>query len=216
MRDPLCRRETKFAGPCAVALVFAGAFLVQGCSSDDNPVTPQTDGGGQTEGGACPAGGGPSGMAEDHCMGMFQTVGMCTTEPPEGGVDSDAGPEPTPPTNDGSEADDDDCKYHVAFTNNCVQKGGTGTTFTVTLKSNTGTKMNVPGAKAYVEAFLSETHPAGGTTDGTETSPGVYNIGPVIFDQPGKWTVRFHFFGDCSDVPEDSPHAHAAFFINVP
>jgi hypothetical protein len=211
MPNDLSIRDTKFGGRCCIALAFAGAIVIQGCSSDDSTAAPQT------EGGACPSGGGPSGTATDHCMGMFQEVGMCTMEPEDGGGGGgDGGAEPEPPTNNGSEADDDDCKYRVSFTNDCVQKGGTGTTFTVNLKSLTKDMMPVPSAKAYVEAFLSETHPAGGTTDGTETSTGVYKIGPVIFDQPGKWTVRFHFFGDCSDVPEDSPHAHAAFFINVP
>jgi hypothetical protein len=215
MLDYLSIRDTKFGGRCFMALAFAGAIVVQGCSSDDD-ATPQTDGGGQTEGGACPSGGGPSGTATDHCMGMFQEVGTCMMEPEDGGGAEDGGAEPEPPTNNGHEADDDDCKYHVAFTNDCVQKDGTGTTFTVNLTSLTKNMMAVEGAKAYIEAFLNENHPAGGTMDGSETSTGVYKIGPVVFDQPGKWTVRFHFFGGCSDIPEDSPHAHAAFFINVP
>ena len=33
---------------------------------------------------------------------------------------------------------------------------------------------------------------------------------------PGKWTVRFHFNEICCDVNSDSPHGHAAFFVNVP
>ena len=32
----------------------------------------------------------------------------------------------------------------------------------------------------------------------------------------GDWTVRFHFYENCNDAPEDSPHGHAAFFVHVP
>jgi hypothetical protein len=37
-----------------------------------------------------------------------------------------------------------------------------------------------------------------------------------VFDQSGRWVVRFHYFETCSDVPEDSPHGHVAFYIDVP
>jgi len=47
-------------------------------------------------------------------------------------------------------------------------------------------------------------------------SPGVYSVGPVRFDQAGRWTVRFHFFETCLDAREDSPHGHAAFYVDVP
>ena len=49
-----------------------------------------------------------------------------------------------------------------------------------------------------------------------EIAPGVYKVGPIVFDAPGIWTERFHLFEECSDDPDDSPHGHAAFFINVP
>jgi hypothetical protein len=216
MHDHLRVGDTKLACRCALALALAGTLVVvQGCSSDESPANPQGDGGGQTDSGACPAGGGPDpGPAVDHCMGMFTQTGMCMMGGDDAG-DTDAGAEPEPATNVGNEADDDDCKYHVSFTNDCVRNGGAGTTFTVTLKSTTGTKALVPHADTSVEAFIAN-HPAGGALTSTETSPGVYNVGPVIFDRAGKWTVRFHFFETCSDLPEDSPHGHAAFFINVP
>jgi hypothetical protein len=214
MLDHLRSRDPNLARG-ALALALAGTFVVvQGCSSDESPANP-ADSGTQTDGGSCTGGGGPDpGMAVDHCMGTFQETGMCMSAPPDGGEEGDGGAEPEPDTNVGREADDDDCKYHVSFTNDCVLKGGTGTTFTVTLKSATGTKALVPNAKTSAEAFIGN-HPAD-VPDGVETSPGVYKVGPIVFDQGGKWTVRFHFFEDCSDVPEDSPHGHAAFFINVP
>jgi hypothetical protein len=45
---------------------------------------------------------------------------------------------------------------------------------------------------------------------------GVYEVGPITFDQSGTWVVRFHIFEDCSDAPADSPHGHAAFYLDVP
>jgi hypothetical protein len=66
--------------------------------------------------------------------------------------------------------------------------------------------------------YLSDTHVAP-TTDQKflETAmPGVYTVGPVRFDASGMWTVRFHFFETCTDFAEDSPHGHAAFYLNVP
>jgi hypothetical protein len=190
----------------AFAMAFALAAAA-GCSqSADNPPPAQC----MSDGGAV------SGTAPDMCMGMFQPVGMCMMEPADGG-DTDAGPpEPLPDPSVGTSNNDDDCKYKVSFTYDCVQKGMPGTVFVVTLKSSTMNNMPVSGANAYVEAFLNANHPAGGNTGSTEPSDGTYRIGPVVFDQSGQWTVRFHFFGDCSDTPEDSPHAHAAFLINVP
>jgi hypothetical protein len=40
--------------------------------------------------------------------------------------------------------------------------------------------------------------------------------GPVIFDAPGDWTLRFHLHEECDDTLDDSPHGHAAFHITVP
>ena len=68
-----------------------------------------------------------------------------------------------------------------------------------------------------VEAFLDPTHPTPSVNiTNHETSPGKYTVGTVRFDRTGMWTVRFHFYETCSDVPADSPHGHAAFFLNVP
>jgi hypothetical protein len=222
MLDHLPRNDSTFTSRRALGLALAAIlFAAQGCSSDTTAAP--TDGGGGsggsggTDSGACPSGGGPlPGPAPDHCMGMFRTIGMCMKQPADGGGMATDGGDTFPEPSVGTSDNDDDCKYSVSFTNDCVQEGNPGTTFTVTLKSATGTMALVPMAKAYVEAFLTENHPAGGSNDSTEPSPGVYNIGPVVFDKPGKWTVRFHFFAGCSDTFEDSPHAYAAFFINVP
>ena len=50
----------------------------------------------------------------------------------------------------------------------------------------------------------------------TEQPPGNYTIGPVRFDASGTWTVRFHLNENCLDLTPDSPHGHAAFYLDVP
>lgn len=109
---------------------------------------------------------------------------------------------------------DDDCKYDVTWTASPVYRD-TDLTFTVTLKTRAG-GVPVLGAGPYSEAFLGASHAApnaGATT--REKGSGAYELGPIRFDRAGKWTVRFHVFDGCIDGP-DSPHGHAAFYVNVP
>jgi hypothetical protein len=63
---------------------------------------------------------------------------------------------------------------------------------------------------------LGDTHSAQSTGSTTEGPPGTYTIGPVLFDEPGKWTVRFHIHEECTDLSNESQHGHAAFFVDVP
>ena len=129
-------------------------------------------------------------------------------------ADSDGGVSEFGETLYGSEGDDDDCKYHVKFTASCVEKNK-DVTFTATL-TNKADKSPVKKATPDLEAFLSETHTAPNTKQVVkEATGGVYTVGPVQFDRSGKWTVRFHFRDECSDLP-DSPHGHVAFYIDVP
>ena len=77
----------------------------------------------------------------------------------------------------------------------------------------------VPVGITYLarHAFLSDVHPAPNTdAKATATSAGTYTVGPIRFDAAGTWTVRFHVSEECTDVAEDSPHGHAAFFVRVP
>jgi hypothetical protein len=180
---------------------LSNAVALFGCSSSDM---------------TGPVGGPVAGLQDTHC------------DPPDGGIQTqvthlstchlavqDAGPTDYGPTNYNSEANDDDCKYHVAFTVTPVREN-TNVAFTVTATTlidgqpATGTNM-------LTETFLNDTHPApnSGTTT-TEAPPGTYTIGPVVFDLPGQWTVRFHLHEECQDQTPDSPHGHAAFFISVP
>jgi hypothetical protein len=187
-----------------------------GCPSSNNA---KEDGG--TDGsitGVMP--GGPvSGTHDDHCTdeaGAIVRVIDPASCHPEAGPDPDAG---TPPSHDeianGSEGDDDDCKYRIKWSVTPVCRDG-NVTFTVTLTKKADGKP-ATGAHPYAEIVLPPSHTAPNTMAmSTETQPGVYTIGPHKFDQAGKWYVRFHFYADCEDFPEDSPHGHGAFFVNVP
>jgi hypothetical protein len=152
-------------------------------------------------------------------MGKKQDIGTCMTSGGDdaGGGDTDGGGGDTFPTPSyGTASPDDDCKYDVSFTNDCVMENGPGTTFFATLMKRADGMPGKGSTETYIEAFIGN-HPADtGSTNAKEISEGVYQFAPVKFDQKGRWTVRFHFFGNCSDEPEDSPHAHAAFFIDVP
>jgi hypothetical protein len=169
-----------------------------------------------------PAGGPTPGSADVHCVGVdpqSTTQADCQSRPPpdaagtmapDGGSDSDYGP-----TMYGTEGDDDDCKYHVTWTSTPIYEND-DVFFTVvatTLVDNAA----VTGANIYAEVYLSDTHPAPPTNQTVVESPvGTYKVGPIQFDAAGTWTVRFHLFENCLDYADDSPHGHAAFFLDVP
>ena len=110
---------------------------------------------------------------------------------------------------------DDDCKYRVQFTTTPVRRAA-GVTFTVSLTAATSGKP-VAGADPFIEAYL-DGEIAGLAEQVTEeNAPGQYTIGPVTFDRPGTWTVRFHFFGACEATGNAlAPVGHAAFYLRVP
>jgi hypothetical protein len=118
----------------------------------------------------------------------------------------------------GTKGSDDDCKYDVEWTSTNICEGGNGVYFTVVAKKRTD-ESPLTGASPYIEAVQSCVH---GAANGpvpfasVENPPGTYRMGPVVFDRPGGWVVRFHFFGDCEDSVETTPHGHAAFFVTVP
>ena len=114
----------------------------------------------------------------------------------------------------GSEGNDDDCKYHVKFTVPAIYQNQ-NVTFTVSA-TQLGGSTAVTGAKTRAEVFLNNMHPAPNSNQNVTESPaGTYAVGPIQFDASGRWTVRFHFFEDCYDFADDSPHGHAAFYIDV-
>jgi hypothetical protein len=168
---------------------------------------------------SCPnPGGAKQGAPDDHCTDdagapIVTTISQssCNVPPPDGG----AKPADYGPTLNGSVGDEDDCKYHLAWTSTPVCQGD-GVTFTVVV-TNKADGTPLTGADMGTEVFLSVLHP--GPTPfvkATEGPPGTYVTTPAKFDQSGDWTVRFHFFESCTDTRGDSPHGHAAFFIHVP
>jgi hypothetical protein len=189
-------------------------------------------------------GGAASGAADSHCDGVTpQAVApaSCSVMPDAGsgtldaGTGSaDAGVMPAPglcgengpdygATMYGSEGDDDDCKYHVTYTTTPLCEND-GTYFVVTAHYLTRDGAPLTNACSFAELCLNDSHvipeadfrPPTGQQLVVEGPPGTYTIGPVEFDEPGKWTVRFHFNELCCDVADSSPHGHAAFFMNVP
>jgi hypothetical protein len=186
----------------------------------------------------CPSPGGPAaGAADTHCEGVTpQAVdsASCVIASDDAGPAEDAGPPPAPgpcgengsdygTTMFGTSGGDDDCKYHVSYTSSPVCEND-GTYFVVTASYLTRDDAPLTGACTFAELCLNDTHPAPGidarppqgSQKVVEGPPGTYTIGPVTFDAAGQWTVRFHFNELCCDVADDSPHGHAAFFVDVP
>lgn len=215
-------------------LLAAGALVAADCSSNST----------SNGGGADSPAGVVLGPLDNHCTAAdggltVQTVGVCevvdtsgvpsdtsicspvtfTTNFDAGGGDdssSDAGVvSDYGATMYGSAGNDDDCKYYVSWTSTAI-KEGQPTYFTVTaLRLADMQPVHCAGIRP--DTSLSVTHgvPAP-SAPSPEIAPGVYKVGPIVFDAPGIWTERFHLFEECSDDPDDSPHGHAAFFINVP
>jgi len=203
-------------------LAAAGSVLlvtVPGCGGDDDAV-PDT--------GTCTNGGGPvSGPADTHCLDapgdpVIQEIGKCQTGAIDegsagaGGAGGEAQEEPYE-TRYSNSAADDDCKYDASFSSTCITVGKP-VTFTLELDKRSGGMATgaVPDSpEIFLEANHSHISPSN-AIKAPEGPAGTYEIGPVVFDRSGRWVVRFHFFEWCSDVPEDSPHGHVAFYIDVP
>jgi hypothetical protein len=123
----------------------------------------------------------------------------------------------------GTEGNDDDCKYHTSYTATPICEND-GVYFVVTANYLTRGGAPLTEACTYAELCLNNTHvpppansrPPSGNQQVVEGPPGTYTVGPLVFDAPGRWTVRFHFNEICCDVVADSPHGHAAYFVDVP
>jgi hypothetical protein len=206
--------------------LFSSLIATSACSTSSS---------GTSSGDAGPAGGPVTGAQDVHCSadgGTSQAVSAASCHPGDAGAPADAG------ATDGggggveygatefnAEGDDDDCKYHVKWTATPVRQGSDVTfTVTVTTKDGNAPMRPLPGEgtggiyPVRAEVFLNDTHPAPNSTQSSaETSTqGTYTVGPIRFDASGQWTVRFHFHESCEDTLDDSPHGHAAFFVQVP
>ncbi|HUJ56893.1 MAG TPA: FixH family protein [Kofleriaceae bacterium] len=199
----------------ASATIAAGAGLVVSCSSSPSG----------------PTGGDVAGAEDMHCVAddgglITQSTSQsgCTYRPPPDAPPPppEAGAPDAPPeesdygaTMYNADGYDDDCKYHVTWTSTAIREN-TNVYFHV-VATVAGTTTPVTGANIYAEVFLSDTHEAPPTNQSAVEMPtGTYKVGPIQFDAPGTWTVRFHLFENCLDYADDSPHGHAAFYVDVP
>lgn len=170
--------------------------------------------------------GGPvPGPADEHCASITPiVVNQASCHPTDTGAGADAGAEQEAPILYNAEGDDDDCKYHVSFTST---PAGIGLNQTVTL--NVAATLLAPplaGTPATNAAIIIESYLADDQFHVLPTSPpaapespagsGLYKVTPVRFDRSGRWVVRFHLYEDCSDLSDDSPHGHVAFYVDVP
>ncbi|HXJ22231.1 MAG TPA: hypothetical protein VMT03_18575 [Polyangia bacterium] len=162
-----------------------------------------------------------SAVPKDTSICAPVTFGGASADDTSGDDSSDAGASDAAATSDygatmyGSAGNDDDCKYYVSWVSTPIQENA-DTYFTVTaLRLSDMQPVRCAGIRPDTSLSLTHGVPAP-SQPATEISPGVYKVGPIRFDAPGTWTERFHLFEECSDDPDDSPHGHAAFYINVP
>lgn len=115
-------------------------------------------------------------------------------------------------------AADDDCKYDASFSTSCLTLNAP-VTLTLKLRQRTTGDLGQGASPDSPEIYLANNpqhiSPSLGIT-ATEGPSGQYAIKGVVFDVPGRWVVRFHYFEECSDVSADSPHGHVAFYLDVP
>jgi len=228
-----------FSGSRGSALATA-LVVIAACSSSSS-----NNGGPQPPAVTCSSPGGPVAVdathpADSHCTADHKQAtdqASCNVQGDGGGGDDAAGDDAAAvpldggPTGDcdptqfgasmyGTKGSDDDCKYDVQWSSTPICEGGNGVYFTVSATKRAD-GMPLTDAMPYIESVQACSHPspnppAPAMTASEETPPGTYKIGPIVFDRPGGWVVRFHFYGNCSDFVDTSPHGHAAFFVNVP
>jgi len=167
-----------------------------------------------------PVGGPVSGLADAHCAGVTPiAVNQASCHPAVTTTDPGTTTEEAPVLYN-AEGDDDDCKYHVAFTSTPVRLNQDVTfDVTATLLASPGTAAT--GANIDIEAYVADNqfHVLGDLPPAAPESPtgsGHYKVTPVKFDASGRWVLRFHLYEQCSDLTADSPHGHVAFYIDVP
>jgi hypothetical protein len=198
----------------ALAFLVCGVGL--GCSSSSSPTA--------VDGGV----GIVTGAIDNHCSAVTPILtSQASCHPADAGAPAadagapdDAGAEPMAPVLFNAEADDDDCKYHVKFSTTPVLKNQ-NVTFNVTVTKLAENNAPATNADVVIESFLADNdlHPIPNNGTKTTESPaasGKYTVTPVKFDASGRWVVRFHFYENCEDLLEDSPHGHVAFFYDVP
>ena len=223
-------------------VAIAGFVLVPACNSEDVPApAPKcTSTGGPVEGPE------DMHCVDDHGDQIVQPIGTCNGDGigaggtnGGGGAGSDAagghddhdhehaaaGADGTGTDDDesymihyGNEAADDDCKYDTSFSTTCLEVGK-DVTFSLVLRQRATGNPGNGGHPDSPEVFLADkpSHISPSNMIKSVEGPlGTYQIGPIKFDQPGRWVIRFHYFETCSDLPADSPHGHVAYYVDVP
>jgi hypothetical protein len=183
------------------------------------------------------AGGAAPGAADMHCVvdgkQVVQSTDMaaCLAGNLDGGDGVGTGSSDGGPTEDGGDCNlalgygptlygqsgsDDDCKYDVAWTSTPICENQ-DVYFTVKATRRTD-HAPVTGARIVPDVTLDCTYPIlnSPASPSPESPPGTYTVGPIVFDMPGRWTVRFHFYYECYHLVPTSPHGHAAFWVDVP
>lgn len=190
-------------------------IAVLGCSSSDTPAASPDASTDASSSDAGTQAGPVAGKVDDHCGTMVQktNAAVCDYKAP---ADAGMEPEETPDLRFNAESDDDDCKYHVSFTTTPVSKNAdVFVTLKVTAKDGGGPAKDADPELNLITA--DDKHVAPDTTPtATEGPDGTYKIGPVKFDQSGRWKMIFHLYEECSDIPKDSQHGHASFWFDVP
>ncbi len=222
-----------------LALVMASGLLlnVSCSSSEESSANTNTDAG--------PAGGPVTGPADDHCAGNTVTVdpATCSGDTSAGGAADQGNTGDSGATSTGGAADcnqthdadygdtlpndsgdDDDCKYHASWKSTPVRLNEP-VTFTLTASDKLTNMPLLPLADGAIPLTRLDVYepcdpnrrgPAQNLTAKiTQTNPGEFSVGPIKFDQSGRWVVRFHLYEQCVDG-DTSPHGHIAFFIDVP
>ena len=189
-----------------------------------------------------PTGGSVPGPEDDHCtlpdggaIVQATTAAGCVAGPDAGddGDDADSG-DPCPGDMNAYGAvlfnnwgSDDDCKYDVSWQSTPIcEDQPVYFTVIATNRSDgsplTGVEFDgqfVP-ADPRPDVVLSCDHAIPNSPAPREPSPtvapGTYVVGPLAFDRPGRWVFRFHFNEECNDYSPESPHGHAAFYVDVP
>lgn len=193
-----CHLEEAMKLITAAAILLAALAVAAACSSNNGI-----------------PGGTIVGALDRHCAlpdggTIVQPTDVSDCHPDGGTVTVNYGP-----TNYNTEADDDDCKYHVNFSVTPIYENQDVTFTAIATRKIDG--MPATGAKTSLEVFLANTHPAPNSNQrSTEGPAGTYKIGPIRFDQPYQWTVRFHLYEECSELLATSPHGHVAFYVWVP
>jgi hypothetical protein len=180
------------------------------------------------------------GPQDNHCVApdggaivQVTTVAGCADPGPDGGSGDDGGA-----GDDGGVVDagdigtcgtadygatmynnwgaDDDCKYDVMWTSTPICEN-VPVYFTVQASKRTDNSP-LTGASAVPDVALDCKYPVTQPprNPSPEIAPGVYVVGPIVFYKPGTWVFRFHFNETCLDDVPDSPHGHAAFYVQVP